>query len=189
MNGRACVILMLAGVAFGAGPGPVAAQGPATTVIVVRHAEKAAQPEADPHLSPDGRARAETLARALKDAGVTAVITTQYRRTVETGAPTAREFRLTPVVVSETSQIPKHASAVAEAVMKHAGGTVLVVGHSNTVAAIVQALGAPRPAELCDAEYDALFVVSVTAEGRATVVKARYGKATPVAEGCGNSMR
>ncbi len=188
MNGRAWVALMVGGFVLGAGTGPVAAQGPTTTVILVRHAEKAAQPEGDPHLSAEGRARADALARALKDAGVTAVITTQYRRTIETGAPTAEEFHLTPEVVSATSNVPEHASAVAEAVMKHAGGTVLVVGHSNTVAAIAQALGAPRPAELCDAEYDALFVVSVTAEGRATVVKARYGKATPVAEGCGNSM-
>ncbi len=189
MNGRAYVALMLGGLALGAGPRPGAAQGPATTVIVVRHAEKAAQPEADPPLAPDGQARAEALARALKDAGVTAVITTQYLRTAETGAPTAEEFHLRPEVVPASKNIPEHARAVAEAVRTHAGGTVLVVGHSNTVAAIVQALGAPRPAELCDAEYDALFVVSLTTEGRATVVKARYGKETPVAEGCGNSMR
>ena len=55
--------------------------------------------------------------------------------------------------------MPQHAKAVAEQVMKHAGGTVLVVGHSNTIPAIVGALGAPQPTDLCDSEYDQVFVV------------------------------
>lgn len=169
--------------------GASSAQAPSTTVIVVRHAEKAAQPAGDPPLTAEGQARAQALAAALKDAGVNAVITTQFARTRETGAPTAEEFHLTPNVVPATGSVADVASAVAAAVMQHAGGTVLVVGHSNTVAEIVAALGAKQPADLCDAEYDAMFVVTVAWGGRATAVKARYGKPTPVAEGCGNSMK
>ncbi len=182
-------LLCTAALALGVGPRPLLAQAPATTVIVVRHAEKAAQPAADPPLTAAGRARAQALAAALQSAEVTAVVTTQFARTKATAAPTADEFHLTAVVVPATSPVSDHARAVAAAVMQHAGGTVLVVGHSNTVAAIVAALGAPKPAELCDAEYDAMFVVTVRADGRATVIKARYGKATPVAEGCGNTMK
>ncbi|HEU4584483.1 MAG TPA: histidine phosphatase family protein, partial [Gemmatimonadaceae bacterium] len=80
-------------------PGVVMAEIPATpaggdsvstTVIVVRHAEKAVGQGDDPHLSAAGEARARALARALEDAGVTAVITTQWIRTAETARPAAR---------------------------------------------------------------------------------------------------
>ena len=41
-------------------------------VVIVRHAEKAANGGNDPDLSSAGRARAEALARILKDSGITA---------------------------------------------------------------------------------------------------------------------
>jgi broad specificity phosphatase PhoE len=162
------------------------AQAPiATTVIVVRHAEKAAEPAGNPPLTATGKVRAKALARALKDAGVTAVITTEYLRTRETAAPTAEEFHLTPDVVAVgRGTVADHAAAVARAVMLHAGGTVLVVDHSNIVPAIVAALGAPRPAEICDAEYDRMEIVTVQWGGKATAVRARYGAATPVGKHC-----
>ncbi len=190
MNRRPVLTALFAAAALslGAAARPLFAQTRATTVIVVRHAEKAAQPTQDPALTAEGLARAQALAEALESANVTAVVTTQFTRTKETAAPTAQEFHVTPVVVPATSDVPAQARAVAAAVMQHAGGTVLVVGHSNTVGAIVAALGGRRPAELCDAEYDAMFVVSVQPDGRGTVIKAHYGKATPVAAGCGNSM-
>ena len=71
----------------------------ATTVIVVRHAEKATGQGDDPHLSEAGEARARALARALENAGVTSVITTQFVRTAETAAPTARAAGVAPEVV------------------------------------------------------------------------------------------
>ncbi|HEU4586172.1 MAG TPA: histidine phosphatase family protein, partial [Gemmatimonadaceae bacterium] len=62
-----------------------------TTVIVVRHGEKATGQGDDPHLSDAGNARAHSLAHALEHAGVSAVITTQWKRTAETALPTERE--------------------------------------------------------------------------------------------------
>ncbi len=58
-----------------------------TTLIFVRHAEKAALPADDPDLSDAGRRRAAELARQLVDAdvvpglGVDAVYSTSLRRT------------------------------------------------------------------------------------------------------------
>ncbi len=156
-----------------------------TTVIIVRHAEKAAEPKADPPLDSAGQARAQALAAALRDAGVTAIVTTQFERTKATARPLAERLGITPeVVTAGGGSVGEHAKAVAAAVMQHAGGVVLVVGHSNTVPDIVEALGAHRPADICDAEYDNLFVVRVPASGPASVVHARYGTATPVAAGC-----
>jgi len=72
---------------------------------------------------------------------------------------------------------------VADAARRHAGRVVVVVGHSNTVPAIVAALGGPRMADLCDAAYATMFVVgpasprvATTGPAPAAVVRAQYGR-------------
>ena len=65
-------------------PAPAAAQ--AGTIILARHAEKAA-PSGDPELTPEGRRRAEALAQVVADVRLTAILTTQFRRTGLTAAP------------------------------------------------------------------------------------------------------
>jgi broad specificity phosphatase PhoE len=156
-----------------------------TTVIIVRHAEKATGQGDDPHLSAAGDARARALARSLENAGVSAVITTQWIRTAETALPTARESGVTPEVVPVVwDSIPQHAAAIAAAVRRHQGGVVLIVGHSNTVPDIVAALGVERPAEVCDSEYDRMEIVRIEADGDARLIESRYGAASPVDAGC-----
>jgi hypothetical protein len=66
---------------------------------------------------------------------------------------------------------------------------VLVVGHSNTVPAIIEALGAVRPAPICDPEYDNLYVVTIGPDGKAGVVRAKFGARTPVDSSCAFTMR
>ena len=155
----------------------------ATTVIVVRHAEKAATPADDPPLSALGEARARDLYDAIKDAGVSAVITTQYVRTKETGQPTVAALSL-PTQVVTTTAAATHARDIAAAVRAHAGHTVLVVGHSNTVPAIIEALGAKRPPPICDAEYDNLYIVTIASDGHAGVIRSKFGARTPVEANC-----
>ncbi|HEU0080180.1 MAG TPA: histidine phosphatase family protein, partial [Longimicrobiaceae bacterium] len=92
----AALLLALCGCAA---PVRAAAQEP-TTVVVVRHAEKAAAGGQDPELSEAGAARAGALAAALADAGVDAVVTTQLRRTRLTAQPLMRELDLAPEVVA-----------------------------------------------------------------------------------------
>ena len=156
----------------GRGPAPNAA--PPTVVLLVRHAEKAAQPAQDPPLTEAGAARAQALVAVARDAGVTAIITTQFERTRKTAEPTATALRVTAQVV-DAGPPAQHAKAVADKVLEHAGGTVLVVGHSNTIPAIVGALGAPRPRDLCDSEYDQLFVVIIGDTGPPRLIRSRYG--------------
>src|SRR3982750_35353 len=69
-------------------------------VVIVRHAEKAANGGNDPDLSSAGRARADTLARILKDSAITAIFTTEFKRTQETAAPTAISIHVTPTVIA-----------------------------------------------------------------------------------------
>jgi phosphohistidine phosphatase SixA len=52
---------------------------------------------------------------------------------------------------------------------RHRRGTVLVVGHSNTVAGIVAALCTCRIAALGEDNYDALYTIRVDAGGHATL--------------------
>jgi broad specificity phosphatase PhoE len=133
----------------------------AQTVFVVRHAERAdaagggeVMMKADPGLSEAGRARAESLAATLKDAGVTAIFITEYRRTRDTAAPLAKRLGIEP------QKVPAKDTAALLERLKSAKGNVLVVGHSNTVPEIVKGLGIATPVAVGESDYDNLFVVT-----------------------------
>jgi broad specificity phosphatase PhoE len=168
--------------------GAAVAQSP-TVVIVVRHAEKGTTPANDPPLTEAGTARAKALAATLAGANVQAVITTQLLRTKDTGKPTAEARGAAMEVVPAGGPVPAHAKAVADAARKHAGKTVLVVGHSNTVTQIVEALGGPPAKDLCDSDYS--FIWTVVLDGSsARVVKSTFGAPSPeTPTGCPNSMK
>jgi broad specificity phosphatase PhoE len=160
-----------------------------TLVLLVRHAEKAAAPANDPPLTEQGTARAKALQAALAGAGVRHVIVTPFRRTGDTARPLLDALGLTPEVVPVAGG--DHLKAVADAVRRHAGEVVLVVGHSNTIPGIIGALGGPRLPDLCDAEHANLFVLALMPEGGASLVRSLYGPADPAgAASCAtNSMR
>jgi broad specificity phosphatase PhoE len=174
------LLAVLATVAAPVAPAAGAQTAPAPPlVIVVRHAEKAAVPGDDPPLSAVGEARARALAAALRDAGVTTILTTQWKRTGATAAPLAAAAGITPTVVGTGgADVARHAADVAAAA-RRAGGTVLVVGHSNTVGPIVAALGGPAGVRLCDAQYATLHTVVPAAGGRARLVRSAYGASDP----------
>lgn len=149
-----------------------AALAQSTTVVLVRHAEKA-DDSADPVLSETGSARARALADALADAGVTAIFTTQFQRTRLTAAPLGELVGVEPAVIAATSG--SHIADVAARVREAAkGGTVLVVGHSNTVPAIIRALGGPDVGQIPDSQYHDLFVLTLSDDG-ARLIRGTYG--------------
>jgi broad specificity phosphatase PhoE len=161
-------------------PARADAQEP-TLVVLVRHAEKAAAGGRDPELSEAGTARAAALAEALAGTPVDVVVTTQLQRTRLTAAPLLRKHALTPEVVPTGSATDAHVRAVADAVRRHAGKTVLVVGHSNTVPAIVGALGGPALGELCEHEYSNLYVMVLRPDAAPSLVRSRFGDPDPEA--------
>src|ERR1041385_1687267 len=77
----------------------VTAANAAPIVFIVRHAEKANSGGKDPELSVEGQKRADALANMLKDSQITAVFVTEFKRTQETAAPTARAAHVNPTVI------------------------------------------------------------------------------------------
>lgn len=140
-----------------------------TTIVVVRHAEKAADGD-DPDLTDIGRARAELLAKTLRSLPVRAVFTTPFARTRATVAPLCRDKKLEPVPLP-AAEIK---GLVTRVMKENLGQTVLLCGHSNTVPAIVKAFGVREPVAIADDEFDWLFVVTLGPDG-AQCLALRYG--------------
>ena len=161
---RRSIVMLLAAVTIGS-----TATAQPSTVVLVRHAEKASQTETDPVLSEAGVQRAKDLAAALADARVSTVITTQYQRTKLTAAPLVDATKPKTIVVANTGNLANHIADILAAVMaRPSGEVVLVVGHSNTIAAIVAALGGPKMPNLCDSQYSMMFVLEMTGAESAT---------------------
>lgn len=128
---------------------PAAAAG--KTIFVTRHMQKGEGE--DPSLSGEGAAAAQGLAHRLAAEGISAIFATPTRRAMETAAPLAS---LTGVPV--TRYDPRNPQQLVASVAA-AQGSVLVVGHSNTVHDLVARFGGVRPAPLMEQDYGTLFMV------------------------------
>jgi broad specificity phosphatase PhoE len=161
---RAIVCLLL--LASYLGVPPANAQ---RAVYIVRHAERA-DDSADSPLSAQGEARANSLARVLRDAGVSAIYVTQFRRTARTAQPLAdmRKIALT------TMQARDMAVMVTKIRTEQANQVVLIVGHSDTVPNIIKAFGSEENVEIAHDEFDALFVVVPRKNEDPVLLRLRY---------------
>jgi len=152
--------LLLAACAVARPPGH--ASVPPATFVVVRHAEKASDGSSDPPLAAAGIGRARALARRLADEPLVAVYSTPFRRTRETARPSAVLHGVTVTTYDSALPAPEFATQLRAA---HPSGTVLVVGHSNTVPAIASALCDCRVAPLGENDYDAIYTVRIQGDG------------------------
>ncbi len=150
-----------------------------TTVIFVRHAEKAEVPADDPGLSAVGQRRAAELARQLVDAdvvpglGVDAVYSTSYRRTVQTAQAVADALDL-PVLNYNAADTE---AFLEDVVREYKGKIILIVGHSDTVPQMIANMGASKsvPA-IAEEEYDNIDLVSIPWFGKTKTIRLRYGE-------------
>jgi len=146
----------------------------ATTVVVIRHAEK--QPlGADPPLTASGEARAKLLSHMfgedeVPDARIDAIYVNPSLRSRMTAAPLAARLKLVPIVAP-----PDARGLVRRVLREHAGARVLIVGRSDTVPAIVEALsGSGKLPDVADDEYGTMYIVSVPKIGRSNVLRVSY---------------
>jgi broad specificity phosphatase PhoE len=148
----------------------------ATTTVVVlsRHAEKDLSSIQDPPLSPEGEQRAERLAQMFgrgKGVGrIDAIYVSDARRTQQTAAPLAERLGKQVIVVPAADT-----KGLASRVMHdHEGGSVLIIGHSNTVPELIHELGDIDVPPIADDEYDTLYVLSIPSFGHASVLRMEY---------------
>ncbi len=143
-----------------------------SSIFVVRHAEKADPSNPDTPLSPAGEARAIALAEVLANKGVKAVFATEFIRTQQTAQPAARAAGVDVVIMKNADRplLLERAKALAP------GSSVLIVGHSNTVPAIVQELSGEPVDGINENEYDNLYEIVVEADGRKRLVRSRFGE-------------
>ena len=153
----------------------------ATTIVVVRHAEKSTDDPSDPTLSASGQQRARDLSAVLQSSGVTDIYVTQYKRTRQTAEPLARQNGISIIErpVNNANSATYAQSLAHEILTRSAGKGVLVVGHSNTVPSIVAALSGTTVPHITDAEYDHLFVVVIPASGSPRLMQLRFGQPAP----------
>ena len=144
-------------------------------VILVRHAEKSTTPVNDPVLTTAGKQRAVELAHVVATwttagASVKALFATEAKRTQLTLAPLAAATgrTVTQVMAVDTAGLVAQILAVN-------GGVVVVAGHTNTLPAVIQALGGPAGITIAETEFNRLFVVT-GAGAHAAMVAMRYGK-------------
>ena len=152
-----------------------------TTVIFVRHAEKALDTDGDPSLNEAGIRRAEELARQLTDAdvvaGVDAIYATPFKRTEETARPTADALGLSIMPYEATTDPDESEATLDEIVRTHKGKIILVVGHSNTLPIMIGAMGASKNVpEIDESEYDNMYIVSIPWFGKTKTIRVRYGE-------------
>ena len=174
-------IQVLALAALLAAPGVAAAQRP-TTVILVRHGEKATgNPlDQDPSLTPQGEQRARDLVAALRGTRVDAIITTQLKRTRQTARPLADSLHITPEETHMGHDTDAAAARVAALIRtRHMGQTVVVVGHTTTVPKIIGLLGGPSLGPICESAYGNLFTLVIPRQGQVRFTHGHYGAADP----------
>lgn len=155
-----------------------------TTMIFVRHAEKAAEPAGDPELSAAGRRRVAELTRQLADAdvvaGVDVIYSTATRRTRATVEPLARrlDLEIREYFYDPDAEDAEENEARIEAIVnRHKGRIIVVVGHSNTLPGMIADIGASKNVPpIAEDEYDNIYIVSIPWFGKTKTIRLRYGE-------------
>lgn len=121
-------------------------------IFLSRHMEKASSGQ-DPALSPCGVAQAQAFAAQLKDTPIPWLMHTPYLRTKQTAQAflqTGRQLvsydpRQVDLLITEINNKP---------------GNLLVIGHSNTIPALVAKLTGQTVAPLTEQDYGRIYVLS-----------------------------
>ncbi len=130
-----------------------------TTYYLIRHAEKdeSDKTNKDPHLTEEGKKRAENWTEVFGNVKFDMVYSTNYNRTKETAEPTAKANKL-----DITFYDPRNLK-LEEFIKETEGKTVLVVGHSNTTPILTNALLNEKKYNQIDESNNAnLYIVTIT---------------------------
>ena len=148
-----------------------------TTIVLVRHGERGSlSSDPDPPLTTTGQQRAQALVEVANRAFLSAIYVTEFQRTSQTAQPIATALGVMPAQFNISSNPAQHALNVATDILtNHSGHAVLVVGHSDTVPLIIEALGVSSPPTIGSDEFNLLFIVIKARSGVTRLIRGRYG--------------
>jgi len=124
------------------------------TLYFMRHAEKGKMPKNDPPLVAQGKQRAEQLALLLADVKLSKIYSTDYQRTQQTAAPTAKAQG-----IQVTSYNPRDLPAFAKRLVAQQQ-TALIIGHSNTTPTLVGLTGGIEK-KISESQFGDLFKLTI----------------------------
>lgn len=129
------------------------------TIILVRHAEKAASTEMDKtgdvDLSAEGRQRAERLSQAIKKYKPHEIFATDYKRTRQTAEPIA-SYRKKQIQTYD----PAKSAEFIKKMMASKTDHYLIVGHSNTIPALANLLAKKEIfRQMPDSEFGVIWII------------------------------
>lgn len=136
----------------------VSAMGPAVTpaqpnIYVMRHLHTPAG-VSDPDLTAEGMKYAAAVEDWFQRDPPNAIYASSTKRAQQTVEPLARRLKLAPKIYD-----PRDTPGLLAAVSLETG-TVLIVGHSNTVPDIIEKLGGKRPADLTHEDFGDIWHVT-----------------------------
>jgi broad specificity phosphatase PhoE len=160
---------------------PVMAQNnslfPDGTYYLIRHAEKETGP--DPKLTEAGKKRAGDLYQRLKKSPVSQIYTTSFLRTAMTGDSVRIYQRADTFYYGADTTAEGLLSALQQHFKKNS--SVLIIGHSNTVPAILRKMGAGNLEgyEIPETQFNNLFIVEIKKGKVSKFLQEQYGEWTP----------
>ena len=157
----------------GGEPPPPVESRPLTTLYVTRHFEKG--PGNDPGLTAAGQRRAQLLAQMLANTGISCIITSELRRTIETVLPLGENLALAEDEFQKIGDI----NEVVEYIRSLPQGTTAILSHhSFTLHQILTGLCVPghENIRISGSAYDNLFIVLFPAGGTPKLHHLKHGE-------------
>ena len=142
-----------------------------TTFILVRHAEKTSDGTSDPGLTEEGVARANNTLSMFLQTEITAIYSTNYKRTKMTVAPLAESKKIEIEIYDPKDLIEFYLNLLRD----NYGGTAVICGHSNTTPVLANLLlGEKIIKEFKDDDYGNLLIITIGDSGKAKLLHLRY---------------
>ncbi|WP_299683528.1 histidine phosphatase family protein [uncultured Tenacibaculum sp.] len=127
-----------------------------STYFFIRHAEKVLNVK-NPDLTKKGEKRALAWSKMLTHYKIDKVLSTNYKRTLQTAKPIANKYQL------QTQIYHPYKFNVQEFIKKSKGENIVIVGHSNTIPNLVNKfIGKDKYNEIDETIYGNLYIVTIT---------------------------
>ena len=150
MNIKTIAVALLVAFASAVSPAATPAQ---PSIYVMRHLHTPAG-VSDPDLTEEGMKYAVAVSQSFQGDPPDVIYVSSTRRAQQTAAPLAGRLKLTPKIYD-----PRDTPGLIAAVSAETG-TVLVVGHSNTVPDIIEKLGGKRPPDLSHEDFGDIWHIA-----------------------------